>query len=673
MTSVGKSVRGLATLAMLKANFDAGTDHIEMFLPFVVDAMARQTRDDFSADDVRRFVESHHGLSIPHGVLKTILARAVKRGVARREGGLYIRSGQVKPLVDIASQRAAIEAEQERLGTALVEYARADGRVLGSSEDALALILEFVAGNHISLLLGASPIELPAQPLTGAETHLVARFIKDRCLESPSLRASVQRMLEGYVLQNTLLLRDISQARRRFSDLMVFLDTGLLFEAVGLVGEATALAAREGLQLLREAGARLAVFDRTLDEMKRILNVYVYKLSTPDGIASLYPTPLSRYVLQQHLSPAEMAEEIALLADHVRGLGILVQSFPPHDPRYTLDERKLGEILTKPGGSDLEPRVVHDVDCVAAVLTLRAGRCRASLDEACAVFATTTGLVVKNVTRWYEEQQSGGVPPVIHQYALTNIAWLKKPASASALKLRQLVALCSAATAPSRETWERFARYLNALVASGNLTTEEHVAIVASEIVDGLLSRFDEDIDADATTMAEVVDRVKQHYQQEAVAAAEKEKADLRTELLSVRDEASAAAARAQDEQAARAALERESSAKQAEANRLLELALYSGITRTARSASWVLISLAAFLAFLGATIPVVAGLWSLPKGWMALALIGALAVWGTSLGSLLNGGHMLRWRETIETSLEVAIRKRRRERWERAAQNRVS
>ena len=38
--------RGLATIAFLKARFDAGMDHLDMFQPFVEDAVRHSEKDD---------------------------------------------------------------------------------------------------------------------------------------------------------------------------------------------------------------------------------------------------------------------------------------------------------------------------------------------------------------------------------------------------------------------------------------------------------------------------------------------------------------------------------------------------------------------------------------------------------------------------------------------------
>ena len=442
---------------------------------------------------------------IPIPTLRTLLSRAAKRGAVRREGGRYFRVPGASAVGDISAARDEIGREQQQIAEGLVAFGAEHGLEIVTTDEALALLLDFLSRNHLALLLDVDPefrdatmIAASGRSFGSTEQRVVARFIVVRCAPDPAFVEQLQRMLEGFVLQNALFLRDIGQAARRFTDLTVYLDTGLVLETLGLKGDAAGLAARESLDLLRETGAHVAVFAKTLDEIRRILHVYEIKLATADGITSLYQTDLTRYVLRRRFSPSDIRQQMALLDSNVKGLGISIKPVPKRRFRHTLDEATLTQKLKRPYESDLDARVVHDVDCVAAILTLRAGHTTRVLDDARAVFATTTGLVVKHSREWHVECGETGVPPVLHQLAISNIAWLKKPASAARLKLHELMALCSAALAPSRQSWARFIRHLRDLRDSGKMTSDEMVTVVVSEITDSALSRFADDVDIDA-------------------------------------------------------------------------------------------------------------------------------------------------------------------------------
>ena len=516
-----RAVTGLATVALLKANFDEGSDHIAMFLPFVLDAVAALGSDDFDVSDVRNLVFTRHRLSIPDATLRTLLQRAAKRVIVRREYRRYFRNREALSDADITPARERVEREQGQLAAALRVFAAARSRPIASNEEALTLLLGFLADNEIAMLLDREAPVRGAQhlSLSPRDTRLVARFINDLCLPHAQLGPYLRGAIEGLVLQNALLLKDIATAPRKFIDLSVYLDTGLLLRVLGFEGPAAKIAAREGLELLRATNARLAVFEKTVDEIRRILAIYENKLGTAEGRRSLRPTEVTRYFLTERYSPADVRQASALVEKQLRQLGIEIRPIPLRDPRFTRDETTLTQGLTRPDAPQadpVEPRVQHDVDCVAAILTLREGRTPESLDTARAIFATTSAGVVQTVREWWQASGEPGLPPIIHYIALSNAAWLKRPGAATDLKVRELTALCAAALRPSRATWDRFVQHLRRLEESGELSTDEAIAVTASGLTDKLLSAVEDEDGIDAGTLDDVIERVKAAYRAEA-------------------------------------------------------------------------------------------------------------------------------------------------------------
>lgn len=129
-----RTTTGLATVAMLKVNFDNGLDHIAMFEPFVLDAIRDATSGDFSADDIRATIIARHELRIPINTLTTLLKRSVRTGLVRREGGRYFRT------------EATVEVAQ-----------------IGSVEDALGAILDFLQSYHVAMALDEDAIPQRAE------------------------------------------------------------------------------------------------------------------------------------------------------------------------------------------------------------------------------------------------------------------------------------------------------------------------------------------------------------------------------------------------------------------------------------------------------------------------------------------------------------------------------
>jgi hypothetical protein len=109
---------------------------------------------------------------------------------------------------------------------------------------------------------------------------------------------------------------------------------------------------------------------------------------------------------------------------------------------------------------------------------------------------------------------------MVHHGALTNIAWLKKPAAAPNAKLHELAAICVAVMRPTRQTWMKVIETLRRLRDDGVITDDETAAIVASELTEPLLARLDDDFEPDADSIEQAIARVTDDYRSKASAVA---------------------------------------------------------------------------------------------------------------------------------------------------------
>lgn len=508
------STRGMATLAMLKTNFDRGRDHLSMFEPFVNDVAIHGLVDGATDAEIQRETASRHQLTLPLTTVRTLVSRAVKKKFLRREGGRYFKvtDGDDRP-ADILSLRAEIEERQARLADSFIAWSARQSSPLSSRESALQALMGFIERHHVRLALRVDrePFGVETGTAKSAEDsteRLVARFIQHAVEEGSESSRAITELLEGYVLQNTLLLADISTAERRFAGLKVFFDSNVLFGILGLEGEGQALLISDVVQLLRQQGALPQVFSTTIREMKRVLAVYESRLGTAQGRRGLHPTVLTRHFLTTQATPSDIHTISATLERTLATLGIFVVDAPDHVATYTLDETALGSKLSDRLGGENDPRVVHDIDCIAGVLTLRRGRSVESFDLAGAVFVSSSRLTIESVGAWFDEQKETGLPPIVHFLTISNLAWLKRPAGAASLKMAELIALCVASLRPSRKVWNAFQSHLERLEASGEASSDEVIAIMANSLTDRLLAEnLAEDPDADS--LSEVVDRVK--------------------------------------------------------------------------------------------------------------------------------------------------------------------
>ena len=534
--TVGGARRGLATIAFLKARFDEGMDHLEMFQPFVDDAVKHLPRTDIEIADVVHKIREATGLSVPSETVKTLLRRSVRKGVLERHGGRYFRRQDQVEDEELPQRLRELENAQLGLASRLREFAAARGETLSSDDAALAALMNFIDANHIGIVLGQAT---HTGPVNGSDRleQTVAAFVAMVDRERGVEYAALDGVVKGLIVQNALLLRDIP-AKRHFDNLTVFLDTGVLLHALGYAGHTEQQVTVESLDVIRKAGARLSAFERTVDEVEGILRVYEERLGTSAGVKSLRPTMLTANWLAVRASPADIRQEIALLRTKLTKMGVRTRRFPEHVVEHTENEKALANRLRDPkaNGSD-DARVWHDVEAVAAVMTMRAGLRTRQFQKTKFLFVSESSQTVSKVQEWYREIDSASLEPMVHFRSIANAAWILRPAAAPEQPMHQLVAVCMTMLRPSEAIWSKFVARLGELVASGELDDDESIAVLASEFTWDRLADAEPAEDLESDTVREIVERVR-----------EQQETELRAQLADVRrqrDEGSLAVAEA--------------------------------------------------------------------------------------------------------------------------------
>lgn len=548
---------------------------------------------------------------------------------------------------DVTTEKKRIEASQKRLSEALRRHAARRKLAIQSSEAALQLLFRFLEEEQVSLLLGVPAAIAEGSAATFRERAVVAEFVQDAIRDDPAFRAVLNDILEGLVLYRATFLPDLEAQNRQFKDLKVFFDSILVRQAIGYEGTAIRTLLRETIDVLKTAGAQCLVFDKTVHEIKTILAMYEDRMATDKGRRSLRPSPMARYFLTQLHSPGDIREMAALLETDIVAAGFQIRQTPRRVPEYTASEKTLAAKLANPTTKDeSEPRVVHDVDCVAAILTLRGDLRSPTIEDAGAVFATTSPLVILNTRLWWQEdERETGIEPIVNVRALANLAWLKKPKLSGELKKSELVALCTAALRPRQETWQRFLKHLDTLEKSKKITSNEVTSIVVSAMSDRLL-RDTEDYDpsdVDAITLDDVVERVKESYGARADAKVQEVTEQYEAKLAELE-------ARMRAETERLSASERTASEKARKREMVIE-----GRARTfARGITKAVYWIVSALVIAGALALIVGH--PFHAGWLGVA-IGAAVVIFVLLELVGTLRHVSEWRSSAETSLTRRFR----------------
>lgn len=503
----------VAIAALLKSQLDQGKDYFELLAPIVQRGVGTIAGDIVEPLALQRSIEALSGLTIPLRTIAVLLNRLASRAGTgiRKEGSAFLRTSASQPL----ETPVQLLSDFNDLGEAFASFSEGRLASVKDARTALDTLSSFLETHSTTLLLD-QPL---SSPRTGRkEDIVVASFLTVRLGAGDQVGRALTALLQGLVLARAVTLTDLASIERRLEKLVVYFDTPFVLTIAGLCGTADLEAAREAVRMLKALGATPALFDETIAEVRRVLAVYEDRLDTAEGRASLRWTPLTAHLLSINATGADVRGISSLLERQLAREGLNIHTTPPRDRDYVADETALTKALKDVRGDGHEAREDHDIDCVAAILTLRRGREAATLEDARAVFAAT-GLVVKTTRAWWSETGAKGIPPVIEHSALINYCWLKRPGFSTGVHRFELAALCSSILQPSQAAWDRFRKELRKLTESGQLTTDEESVILIDSYASKLLVETEESDTIGSGTVADIVQRVRDEHQREAANA----------------------------------------------------------------------------------------------------------------------------------------------------------
>ena len=264
------------------------------------------------------------------------------------------------------------------------------------SESALAALCSFLETHSATLVLD-DPV--PKARTDRREDILIAQYVSSILGANESIGRSLTALLQGLVLARAVTLSDLAEIERRLSELVVYFDTPFVLALGGMFGQIDHEAAHEAVRLLTGLGATAAAFDSTIAEVRRILAVYEDRLDTASGREGLHHTPLTAFFFSTNATGSDVRTRSALLEATLGNEGLMIYATPPRQRELVGNEIGLAKALQAFRGEGYEARVFHNVDCVAAILTLRRGCQPNKLEDARAIFATS-GLVLRTIRQW---------------------------------------------------------------------------------------------------------------------------------------------------------------------------------------------------------------------------------------------------------------------------------
>ena len=281
---------------------------------------------------------------------------------------------------------------------------------------------------------------------------------------------SMTILVRAKLVANALLCPDLEALGKNFSHLTFYFDTRILLRLLGLEGQERFGLTAELIRLVTELGASVSYFAHTARELEYVLGSARRNLNSPQGRGTVI-----WHARDKRMTDSDFALIQATYKESLGKFGLFVSPTPSYSTKFQIGEMELGDLIDNELGELRENVKAHDINCIRSIYELRSGLAPVRLEDARAVFVTANDGLSRAAYQYGKSYEvSREVSAVVTDYSITNVAWLKRPMSASELPPREMLALAYAAIQPTEHLWSLYIQEVEKLKDNGSITPEAH-------------------------------------------------------------------------------------------------------------------------------------------------------------------------------------------------------
>jgi hypothetical protein len=409
--------RTLLSLAILKTNWDAyRKDYIENFIPFIATLISNKKYAELDEKQLSEDFKSEFGLTIPSHPIITILNRAVKRGLVKRDHNRFI------PVIDKAQElnfsKSSNDQQRilENVVTRLKEYALASFDQNVDDKEIESAFLSYLRDHDLDILFAAehgSP--LPEVKNTQKLRYIVAKFITECFKKEPILFRFILDITVGHALAATILYREFTNFTGKLDKVSFYFDTRFFLRLLGLEDEPRRNSAEELLKLLSSEKAKLCVFELTLKEVQGILDDCIEKLQR-GSIDFSTASKAVKYLARNNKTVSDVEILLLKLPTLLEEFHVVEEALPEYEllKKYQIDENALFQQIVDTYSS-FDPSfdktakgktVRRDVDVLSGIYRIRKGVHPQTIKDARAFFVSPN-TALAYASRRFESKSNG--------------------------------------------------------------------------------------------------------------------------------------------------------------------------------------------------------------------------------------------------------------------------
>jgi len=472
------------SLAFIKTNHDSKkNDYLSMFLPLIEECIRADDNEIISRERIQGLMRDNFGLTIPLHVIKALISKLKHKGILIQKDLILYKNPNTEFDSDFKNKQQKIQRTYQSLNLELCKFAKEIKDKTYSEEEAEQLLLSFISYNQVKILRSEvnEPIFPELPELSTEEKIIVSEFINYANKCDQLLFEKIETIVIGFMLVNALYLPNLENTNKKFCRTQVFFDTSFIIYSLGYSGEEYRQPCIELLDLLYANGAQLRCFAHTEEEIKGILIACSKRLNQNNDTS--FGRSI-RFFVSQGFTSSDVLLMVSELRSNIEQLRIKVIDKPKYeDHEYVIAEEELEKTLVSriPNYKNKLEALEKDIESIASIYRLRKGKNSLFIEDCQAIFITTNYSLIQGVEEFHRIENNDSIPPIISDFMMTNIVWLKTPTKAPTLPMKRIIADCYAAVQPSEALISKWLIEVEKLHKVSRITEDDYYFLRCSD------------------------------------------------------------------------------------------------------------------------------------------------------------------------------------------------
>jgi len=493
--------------ALIKSLFDEGQSYIDSFLFFVINVLELDLTLDL--ESIRERLKQEYMIEMPLHVLYAVLKRIKRKGYAIRQDNDFKLTDNGQNFLNTFETDKAVDRRINALLVDIGEFFGNNNVSISSDQirDLLNELLNSSIGPLFEFVNPSAKSELTIQN-TEEYQNLLLDYIRLAEKQKPGHYNTIRDMVLGSMISAILYTTEFSEidelTRSKFRQCEAYLDTNYVLSILGMDEQETNEAAKELLDLLKNFGFKLHVFDFTINEISRLLGHYIQEEHRYPATVNI--NGICSRLKRNGWSKSDVVLLISKLDGNLEEIGIKtrwltgvnLQNYEPRDNtlRSRIRQYKPDQSLQSQN---------HDLAAIEQIQQYRARTFR-RLEHCKAIFLTSDTRLNRFNYIEMGHRTNRTMSEAILDRLLTVILWLKNPTVK--IPLRSVIAAHSKEKFINQTVWDRFYAVLKDLGQAGKVEDEDVSTLFYNNYIEDALRDLN-DIEIERITEEFVLDHIE--------------------------------------------------------------------------------------------------------------------------------------------------------------------